>query len=355
MPHRSPRLVRVLTALLVAAGTMLVGAAGAQAADDPPRLTWSIQPATAQGIDARPWFNSAVMPGDERVEYVGVSNRGDAPVTLDLYAADGRTSTDGSFTLGTRSDPRTDVGSWISLKQLSVTVPARSRTDVPISIRVPVNATPGDHLGGIVASLTTPSTTAAGTAVSVEQRVGTRVYLRVAGDLRPGVAIEDLTSSYAASPDPTRGGTTTVRYHLRNTGNARLSVDHALEVSGLLGFGRTGVAVPRIRELAPGSTVEVVAEVSTGWPLVRSTTEVTAYAVVLGSSPAPGVEATTATATSWALPWVQFSVVALLGVVSFLLARALRRRSERAREVRDAELTAAREEGRAEAWAGQRG
>src|SRR5690606_15982159 len=148
---------------------------------------------------------------------VGVTNFSDQDVELEVYPADALQTPAGEFTLEAADVPATGIGSWIRVDPRTYTVPARTRLDIPFLLTVPDDAAPGDHAGGIVASLTT----GAGT-VAVENRVGVRMLAQVAGELQPALTVQDLRTSFAPSWVPFAPGTLTVDYTVRNDGNVRL-------------------------------------------------------------------------------------------------------------------------------------
>ena len=93
----------------------------------------------------------------------------------------------------------TGVDSWVSLPPGLLTVRVSAKTAdgpgqviVPLTVRIPDNAAPGDHVGGIVVSLRSVGTNSTGQDVVLLQRVGTRVFIRVAGKLVPRASIEDF-------------------------------------------------------------------------------------------------------------------------------------------------------------------
>lgn len=63
-------------------------------------------------------------------------------------------------------------------------MPAGKRADIPFEFKVPANATPGDHIGGLVASVRQTEESADGQRPEVERRVAARVYLRVTGPVQ---------------------------------------------------------------------------------------------------------------------------------------------------------------------------
>ena len=84
------------------------------------------------------------------------------------------------------------MGAWTSVGgrpaglPVTVRVPARRSTGpgsviLPVLMRVPAGANPGDHVGGVVAVLSTIGTNKQGAKVRLDQRVATRLFVRVSG------------------------------------------------------------------------------------------------------------------------------------------------------------------------------
>ena len=128
---------------------------------------------------------------------------------------------------------------------------AVGRVVLPFRITVPANAAPGDHGAAIVAVLSTIGKNPKGENVRLDQRVASRIYLRVNGPLHPGLRIEGLSVSYHRSLNPLHGGSATVRYTVHNVGNVRLAAKQAVSVTGMFGTkskvvdaGRPAAAVP---------------------------------------------------------------------------------------------------------------
>ncbi|HWB34572.1 MAG TPA: DUF916 domain-containing protein, partial [Rugosimonospora sp.] len=162
------RRAALLPAALVAA-TLLVQAAflvpaTPAAADD---AVWSVAPATASGQAARDYFRYALAPGAQVTDQVRVSNLGSAPLTFAVYATDAYTTDDGSFALLTAADKPRDVGTWIVLGARAYTVAPGTYLDIPFRLAVPTNASPGDHVGGVIASVVSQQVTGDGQQVNV--------------------------------------------------------------------------------------------------------------------------------------------------------------------------------------------
>ncbi|XVV04949.1 hypothetical protein ACQPW3_05970 [Actinosynnema sp. CA-248983] len=196
----------------------------------------------------------------------------------------------------------------------------RSTVIVPFTLSVPTNATPGDHTGGIVASLTTEAAGADGQRVAVEQRVGARVYLRVSGDLKPELSIEELSATYDGSFFGR--GDTTVSYVVRNSGNVRLGGKQSVRVETPWGSAIDAPGLDDLPELLPGNTFRVKAVVPGVLPAGWLTGRVHVEPVAPQGIEPPAVVA--ASVTTAAVPWLL--VVLLLLVLGFVLFRRLRRR-----------------------------
>jgi hypothetical protein len=293
----------------------------APAAAAPTTVSWTVQPATAAGPDGRRWIEHTLDPGRQITEHLAVRNLGDTSAVFTLSAADGYLTAKGRFNMLPADRTSVGGGTWVSVPE-RVTVGAGKTVVVPFSITAPVGVTPGDHPAGIAASLAGRQGT-----VQVESRVGFRLMLRASGALRPSVTADRITMGHARTWNPFRPGTVQVTYTATNTGNVRLDVPATAQVSSLIG-ARTAQAAAG--ELLPGGTREVSASIDGVWGIGRLRATVTL--IPLGAPP------TSATLTTWVIPWPQILVVA--AAVLLVLARSLRRRRLRSL------LARAREEGR---------
>ncbi|WP_331770209.1 DUF916 domain-containing protein (plasmid) [Embleya sp. NBC_00888] len=334
MPHPRHRLHRVLAALVAAGACLVLSCATPTVAAEPAPAptTWSVQPSTEQGPDDRPFFRYALAPGARQIDYVAVTNAGDAPLTVDLYAQDAFTTAAGGFDLLAAGRPSADVGSWIRLKQTRITVPPRSRSDVPFELSVPDDASPGDHTGGVVASVATPGQDAAGSRVLVDRRVGTRVYLRVDGPLRPALGTGGLSARVRTSPDPFGGGLT-VTYTVRNTGNVRLGARPELTVRGPWGVTTRHQRLDPLPELLPGAALTRTVRLDGVTQAFRLDVDLAVHPMPVPAGPAETGPVAHARTEVRAVPWVVVGASALLlAVLVSLVVHRRRRRRRRARE-----------------------
>jgi hypothetical protein len=344
-------LIGLVSPPAVAAPTPSPAASASPPARSP--VTWGVTPSSPKGPDGRASFSYKLDPGASVTDYVAVTNHSAGPVTLTVYASDAFTTGQGGFDLLAGREKPVDVGAWVRLPTRPLTVPATSRMDLPFTLTVPANATPGDHTGGIVASLAATGTDTQGNQFRVDHRVGTRFYLRVTGELRPALALEDLRVRHRGSYNPLVGGEMTATAMLRNTGNIRLGGQPTLRATGPFGLAARSATGAPLPEILPGDGVRVRVELSGVPPLFRLTAATTVNPVTLDGQvidPPPVYVADSRTV--WAVPRSQLLLV-ILAIVGCRVLLTLRRRRRRrtARDLARAVATA-REQGRIEAAEG---
>ena len=262
------------------------------AADDG---SFAVQPSGPSGPGGRDYFIYTLGAGEVFGDVVAVSNVGTETATFVIYATDAINTSDGSFTLLREEEKPTDVGSWLELGATQYTVKPGERVDIPFSITVPADATPGDHAGAIAAQkVNDPTLPDDGVSLEVRLRVGARIYVRVDGLLSPSIAVENLHVDYDVPVNPFGSRRAIINYVLTNTGNVRLAPTAKLGLSGIFGLGEHQLPDRQIPELLPGSSIEITETVLDVKPYVRLT------ATLNISAPDDGVDVN-ATVREWAV------------------------------------------------------
>lgn len=340
-----------LIALLVAAAALLVGGGPAAAADaaGPDDVTWTVRTASNGFGSDRTGYTYSIEPGASVDDALVVANHGDEPLDLAVYAADGYTTESGQFDLLTPDLEQAGIGAWLvwGAGPGSVTVEPGASVELPFTVTVPDDATPGDYAGGVLTSLTQAD---AAEGISVDRRLGIRVDLRVGGELAPSLAVEDVHVDHAGTLNPAAAGDAVVTYTLHNTGNTALSALQAVAVSGPFGVLRADAGeVDAPPPLLPGERWTVSVPVAGVWPTLRLGADVTVTPTLTDASGSTSsLTPVTATASTWAVPRAQVVIVLLVAGAWVLLPRLVRRRRrvrEAAEELRvqervDAELRA---------------
>ncbi|MEV0974932.1 WxL protein peptidoglycan domain-containing protein, partial [Microtetraspora glauca] len=284
----------------------------------------------------RPNYNYTLDPGGRLDDGLVIVNHGTTPLRLAVYAADGFTTEQGRLDLAAKDAKSTEVGAWVHTNRSDVRVPPGESVEVPFTVALPDSAAPGEYMGGIV---TSPAQAGEADGIDGDRRLGIRIRLRVGGELKPALSVEDLHVRYSGTPSPFGTGDATVTYTIRNTGNAILTARQAVAVSGP--FGRLGVHAAQIDDspqLLPGDTWKVSVPVHGVAPVLRLAGTVTLVPLLTDASgsvaPLAAVESTT---HAWTIPWaLLLLLIALCGiVVAALVARRRRQTRFRERETSD--------------------
>lgn len=321
----------------VAAAQAATGAHSASAAvlsgkaANPPRAEFGAGPASAKKLDGRPYFSYDATPGGYVEDHIAVRNFATRSQRLNVYPVDAVTGTNGLFSYAAKSARRKQVGAWLRIGGVpkgTVTVKARSTVILPVFLRVPRNASPGDHAGAVIVSLTSlVKSKKKHTLVKFEQRIATRVIIRVSGRLHPRLSIKNLHASYSGRLNPFAGGVVRLSYSVGNTGNALLGASQQVTGHGLIGSAVRATSLPVVPLLLPGGAYKVSTHVSGILPFFEVTATVRLAPVGLRGDINPGMHVTTASVTIWTIPWLLIAIVIvlILGIIALIWRR--RRRS----------------------------
>lgn len=260
----------VARVLLLAALCVLGTTSTAAAADG-----WSVAPFGT----GRPSFYVEGVPGTVLRDTVSVTNRGTRPVTVRL----------------TSTGTGTGTGVTVAFAETAVRIPARTRADVPFTVRVPAGSTPGDRAGAIVVRDT-------------DGRQGSvRLLLRTGGPELAALTVEHVA---------VRGDRIT--YELVNRGTTTLAPRLAVRADGVL--GRVLDRAPRTLpvELAPGSRLKLAEP----WPDPPALDAVDVRLTVT----AAGGAHDTARASARFVPWGTAAGTAAGGALLLVTTAVVRRR-----------------------------
>lgn len=278
-------------------------------------VTWSVAPADNKLGTGRPHFTYTLPQGTRITDAVTVANRGDRPITLRVYASDAFTTPTGGLDLLPAGRKPTDVGSWIAPRTGTLTLAPQQSGTVPFTVTVPSGATPGDHTGGIVTSLVTKDSE----GVTLDRRLGSRVYLRVPGVLTPSLRVTALHAHYDGTANPVGTGSARLTYTVTNNGNVRLTAHQHVRINGLFGGLSGSTALADLPELLPGDSLTRTAVVGDVWPAgpLRATVSLQPLPSADGSDhsqPQPAAQPVAASGrtTMWAWPWALLASAAVL-------------------------------------------
>jgi hypothetical protein len=312
----------LLSALLVAVGAFLVAPAQPAAAQG--NGEWSIDPQVPEGADqnSRRYFFLEGAPGSTIQDSAVVANTSNRTITFDIFGSDAtNTPRDGGFALDRAQDPKDEVGAWIQIpeQQRRLTLEPNQRVRVPFAIVIPQNARPGDHIGGVVALNTAIEGTQqqGDIQINIQRQIGARVYLRVAGDIVPGMTVENVRVERESGFGSFFGSSkATIHYTVVNRGNIIVRPKFEIEATGLFGrdlMHREDKNVPV--ELMPGQQVELRQTWNDAPRLDRVSVKVTAttdISVAATAGAAPSMIKDSGSASFTAVPWPALLLLAFL-------------------------------------------
>jgi hypothetical protein len=324
-----------------AAVQQATGASTAASTPQPLKVTWTILPATATGPDkTRQRFQYNVLtPGSTVTDHVEVVNDSAQSAAFSVYGTDGTgTSAKGALLLMPPQKKATDIGSWVHFPggatQLSTIINGGQAIVIQFTVKVPPQATPGDHTGAVVAQVAIPGKNRAGVAVTTNYRIAVPLELRVSGALRAGLQVQSVSTGFSDPLNPFGTGTATISYSVVNTGNVRQAAAQTVTVTGPFGQ-KVVVHPPKLATILPGDSIRVTAQAPGLFPAGPMTAHVDVTAgwptdTIALANAAPAV---TANASLFAFPWTLLGLVLLLvaagvGIWFYLRWRGRLRRAE---------------------------
>lgn len=279
------------------------------------------------GRDGRSRFTYEATPGQQVTDCYRVENTGSTAQRVTVYATDAFNTEGGDFALLDANATPADAGAWIVFADGSTRMqfdlaPGEDRA-LGFTLTVPDNAGPGDHAGGLLVSAQTPSA-----QILVDRRVGTRLYVRVPGDLQSLLNITGMAAGYTPSLNPLEG-TTSVSLTITNQGNIALAPTLVLGVKSFFGTDLVERRLENLDELLPGASRTVTYDLGPVGQYVYVVPSASLYSrgdqsgLAGQAPPAPQVDRE---AGVWAMPWVLVGLIVL--VVLIVVYRRWRRRRD---------------------------
>lgn len=312
----------VLCAIALLAGEVPAASAASNGA-------WSLFPYRAPGASgaSRSQFDFSLKAGKSISDAFTLSNDTAHALRFNIYPADAYdVPAGGGFALRGFGQTNVGVGSWIRLpKSVSgiFSLAAGSQVTVPFTVSVPLDASPGDHAGGIVALEVGPATIPKSNVhVSVREGVGVRVYLHILGPVHPRLIVSKVQAGVSVPAMAFLSGSSRaeVRFDVVNTGNTMFpTVEAKAFATNLFGQRVETFRPARLTAVLPGSN-ETVTEPE--WQSLPIAGPITLHVQLLATH----VDARY-TASFWIVPWVLIVLAAMIlaALGTYLLHR--RRRS----------------------------
>jgi hypothetical protein len=201
------------------------------------------------------YFIHTLAPGAHTSDAALVMNQGDVPITLKLYAADAVTAINGGTSFVNEGEERNGVARWLSVSMPELSLQPDEERVVPFTIKVPPNASPGQHVAGLVVEAVTagaePANGSAQTKlmVNVVRRAGVAVLIDVPGTHLAGLAITGICLRQQDGDD---GATFEVA--VRSTGNVYVRGQGFLKIGRREGTNLASIPIEMDTVLAGDAT-----------------------------------------------------------------------------------------------------
>jgi len=277
--------------------------------------SWALAPSGPKPgeLGTRPNLSYELAAGNQVKDSVTLFNYSNVQLTFRIYATDAFNNVDGQFDLLTGEKAPVDAGSWVTLPQPNITVPALSSAVLPITITVPPDAAPGDHGAAVLAASQAEGTGPDGKIITLDRRTGSRLYVRVAGPLDPGLDIVKFHGTYRPALNPL-SGSLDVTYTVRNRGNVRLAAKQRLALNAVFGIGLDRSTPVDIPELLPGNSVTQHATFKGVAATVLLLTKISLTPISAKDAVNPELRPNSRTGRTFAMPWTVFAFILAAGL-----------------------------------------
>jgi hypothetical protein len=276
-----------------------------------------------------PFFELNVDPGDIWSSSIRVVNTNATDLQVHAIAMGFEASDDlghGSFIpLSALAGDDDALANWITVSGSSVNVPAGGTADVPFSISVPADASPGGHYGAILIGTGGLSGPSGQSQVGVSSFISALIFVRVSGNIIESAQIHDFSTDHPSYQTPD----VHFSVNVQNTGNVHIRPSGMIQIYNAFGKERGEIPINGTGTLGyvlPSSSREFDVE----WQGQPSLLDIGPYTAVLSLGYGEnGTKSITRTIGFWVLPIDQllevgFGILIAAMACMYLLRRAVR-------------------------------
>ncbi|MCA1840081.1 MAG: WxL protein peptidoglycan domain-containing protein [Actinomycetota bacterium] len=161
---------------------------------------------------AGPYFDLAMKPGEHRVITVELGNFGTETVTAASFDADAYTIINGGFAAKLRGEPTSGSTLWLDYPDQEIELHPQQTIRRTVSISVPADATPGQHLSALVIQNARVLKGSGSIAIDQFQRQAIAVVITIPGERR-------LALDFGKAKHKVANSRSVVQVELNNSGN----------------------------------------------------------------------------------------------------------------------------------------
>ena len=303
---------------------------------------FSAEPYSTNAAQQRSDYTYELLAGHQLLDQFVVKNPSTSAESFLVYGEDAtNVPATGGYAFQQRSQMHnTAVGLWLNIGTPHFTVPPGKEVVATFQLSIPANASPGDHVGGVVVEeVKTPADQTSPVGVNVVLRRVIPTYVRVVGKSFPQLTIEKLSVFHQSPAFPfLNRSKVAVRFNLVNTGNEivdprSVTVSITGQLSGTIHkfiVRQTGAqqsrANPLPLQMLPGATLTLT-EVWSGIPPFDP---LSGHVSATALDPGTALSISTAASTPfWYFPWIVVLLFLLL-VAAVIAVVVIRRRRKAA-------------------------
>lgn len=269
-------------------------------------------------------FEMSAEPGQQWNSAIKVINSNDHPLTVYAnvvnFAPKGETGQGEFLPVFSEFTEGKTIAEWISVPAEAITIEPESTYQVPITVKVPVDASPGGHFAAVMIG-TKPPESEGRLQIATSQIVTSLFFARIAGDVVENGSVRTFrtTKGFLSSPE------TTFEIRFENKGNVHLQPQGEIVITNM--WGKERGIVPINHETHFGNVLpESVRKFEFTWKGERSFSDIGRYKATLTLG--YGKEATqydTQATYFWVIPIKQVGSVLLVFVgIIFFVSWAIR-------------------------------
>ncbi len=309
--------VAIISLVFVCSALLLPAVSFAQSADS---TSLTITP---------PFFELNVSPGDSWSSSIRVVNTNATDIQVHAivmgFAASDAEGHGNFIPLSNLSGDSDALANWVTVSPSPITVPRGGATDVPFSISVPSDASPGGHYGAILIGTGAPTVASGTSQVGVSSYISALIFVSVAGNIVNSAQITQFSTDKGAYQAPD------VHFAVRvqNDGNVHVRPVGFIQIYNAFGKKRGEIPINQSGSLGyilPSSTREFDVE----WQGTPSLLDIGPYTAVVSLAYGEnGIDSISETVGFWIVPIWQILEVLFVALIISLLFIFIVRRSVR--------------------------
>lgn len=260
-------------------------------------------------------------PGETIQTEVRVRNSTDQTIVINSSVEDFVIGSDGRTPIPVmeQTNSRWSLASWIQIPREAVTIPAKTSQTIPVVIRVPADALPGGRYAMIMHEPTAgsgdaviPGSAQTGGQAAVQQRVGTIVYLTIAGDIQLNAQLRNIRI-----PGLSEYGPVPIQFSIENLSDIHLTPSATITIRNMFGTEVEKIPVES-QNIFPYS----IREFSTQWDRIWGFGR---YSARIAATYGDKGQTVAATEYFWVIPYTLILAIIILIMVIIALYIAIRR------------------------------